>query len=263
MNRSRSAGESAVLNLTGGGLLVFAVLAAAALLSLWLSPHLPEHYRSEETISNLRFGMGVIATTTAVVLGLLISGVKGHFDIANRDVQALGVDLIVLDRTLRFYGPDAAYARDLLARYTERVLNVTFPSNGQAPMIEDQVAEDLLDQTERAILSLQPDPQELDFKDQALTQVRSIVRRRQTLIAESGSAASPPIIVALTLWLGLIFASFGYNAPRNVLMIIVLLVCAGSVASAIFLILEIDRPVSGLMIVSNEPIEHALSVMRR
>ena len=102
-----------MLNLTGGGLLVFAVLAAAALLSLWLSPHLPEHYRSEETItiSNLRFGMGVIATTTAVVLGLLISGVKGHFDIANRDVQALGVYLIVLDRTLRFYGPDAAHAR--------------------------------------------------------------------------------------------------------------------------------------------------------
>jgi hypothetical protein len=130
-------------------------------------------------------------------------------------------------------------------------------------MIEDRVAEDLLDQTERAILSLQPDPQELDFKDQALTQVRSIVRRRQTLIAESGSAASLPIIVALTLWLGLIFASFGYNAPRNVLMIIILLVCAASVASAIFLILEIDRPVSGLMIVSNEPIEHALSVMRR
>jgi hypothetical protein len=69
------------------------------------------------------------------------------------------------------------HTRDLLARYTERVLEVTFPSNRQAPMIEDQVAEDLLDRTERAILSLQPDPQEPDFNDQALTQVRSIVRR--------------------------------------------------------------------------------------
>jgi hypothetical protein len=242
---------------------VFAVLAAAALLSLWLSPHLPEHYRSEETTSNLRLGMGVIATITAVVLGLLISGVKGHFDIANRDVQALGADLIVLDRTLRFYGPDAAHARDLLGRYTERVLEATFPSNGQAPMIEDQAAGDLLDQTERAILSLQPDPQELDFKDQALTQVRSIVRRRQTLIAESGSAVSLPIVVILTLWLGLIFASFGYNAPRNGMMVIILPVCAASVASGIFLILEIDRPFSGLIIVSSEPIQHALSVMRR
>jgi hypothetical protein len=55
--------------------------------------------------------MGVIAAIAAVVLGLLISEVKGHFDIANRDIQALGADLIVLDRTLRFYGPDAAHAR--------------------------------------------------------------------------------------------------------------------------------------------------------
>jgi hypothetical protein len=47
------------------------------------------------------------------------------------------------------------------------------------------------------------------------------------------------------------------------MMVIILLVCAASVASAIFLILEIDRPVSGLMIVSDKPIQHALSVMRR
>jgi hypothetical protein len=248
-----------VLNLTGGGLLVFAVLAAAALFSLWLYPHLPERYRSAETTSNLRLGMGVIATITAVVLGLLISSVRDHFDLSSRDVQAFGADLIVLDRTLRFYGPDATHARDLLARYTQRVLEGTFPSSGQAPMVDDQVAEDLLNQTERAILSLQPDPQEPDFKEQALAQVRSIVRRRQTLIAESGSLFPSP----LSVWLALIFASFGYNAPRNGMMVIILLVCAASVASAIFLILEIDRPVSGLIRVSSEPIQHALSVMRR
>src|SRR5215471_9578176 len=192
------------------GVLVFAVLAAAALFTLWLHPHLPEHYRSTETTSNLRLGIGVIATITAVVLGLLISSVKGSFDVASRDVQALAADLIVLDRTLHFYGPDAAHARDLLARYTERVLEGTWPSGGQAPTVDDQVAEDLLNQTEQAILSLQADPQQPGFKEQALVQVRSIVHRRQLLIAESGSAVSLPIVVVLTVWLGLIFASFGY-----------------------------------------------------
>jgi hypothetical protein len=153
--------------MTGGlfGLLVFAFLAAAALFSLWLHPRLPEHYRSAETTSNLRLGMGVIATITAVVLGLLISSVKGSFDLASRDVQALAADLIVLDRTLHFYGPNAAHARGLLARYTERVLEGTWPSGGQAPTVDDQVAEDLLNQTELTILSLQPDPQEPDFKE--------------------------------------------------------------------------------------------------
>jgi hypothetical protein len=206
--------------MTGGlfGLLVFAVLAAAALISLWLHPHLPEHYLSTETTSNLRLGMGVIATITAVVLGLLLSSVKGSFDLASRDVQALAADLIVLDRTLHFYGPDAAHARDLLARYTERVLEGTWPSSGQAPTVDDQGAEDLLNQTEQAILSLQPDPHEPDFKEQALTQMRSIVRRRQMLIEESGSAVSPPIVVALTLWLARLSQldhGFGNFAPAR------------------------------------------------
>jgi len=48
----------------------------------------------------------VIATITAVVLGLLISSVKGSFDLASRDVQALAADVIVLDRTLHLYGPN-------------------------------------------------------------------------------------------------------------------------------------------------------------
>jgi len=245
------------------GLLVFAFLAATALLTLWLYPHLPEQHRSAETTSNLRLGIGVIATITAVVLGLLISSVKGSFDLAGRDVQALAADLIVLNRTLHFYGPDAAHARELLVRYAGRVLEGTWPSGGQAPTVDDRVAEDLLNQTEQAILSLQPHPQDRDFKEQALTQVRSIVRRRQILIEESGSAVSPPILVALILWLGLIFASFGYNAPRNGMMVIVLLVCAASVAGAIYLILEIDGAVSGLIVVSSDPIQHALAVMRR
>jgi hypothetical protein len=149
------------------------------------------------------------------------------------------------------------------ARYTERVLVGTFPSNGQAPLVDDRGAEDLLNQTEWAILRLQPDPQEPDFKEQVLTQVRRIVRQRLMLIEASGSAVSAPIVAAVTLWLALIFASFGYNAPRNGMTVIILLVCAASVASAIFLILEIDRPVGGLMTVSSEPIQPALSVMRR
>src|SRR5215469_8140994 len=131
------------------GLLVFVFLAAAALVTLWLHPRLPQRYRSTEMTSNLRLGVGVVATITAVVLGLLISSVKGSFDLATRDVQGLAADLVVLDRTLHFYGSDAAHARDLLARYTKRVLEGTWPTNGQVPIVDDQVAEGLLNQTEQ------------------------------------------------------------------------------------------------------------------
>jgi len=62
------------------GLLVFAFFSGAALLTLWLHPRLPSHHLSKETTDIVRLGVGVVATITALALGLLISSVKGSFD---------------------------------------------------------------------------------------------------------------------------------------------------------------------------------------
>jgi uncharacterized membrane protein len=53
------------------------------------------------------------------------------------------------------------------------------------------------------------------------------------------------LIVALVFWLRLIFASFGLFAPKNATVMAAFLVCALSVSSAIFLILELDRSFEG------------------
>ena len=52
---------------------------------------------------------------------------------------------------------------------------------------------------------------------------------------------------------------FGLFAPRNATVIAVLLVCAFSVAGAMFLILEMDSPFGGLVRISPEPIRYAYS----
>lgn len=100
------------------GGLVFALLAGAALLALWLHPRLPSTHRSKETADTVRLSIGMMATITALVLGLLISSVKGSFDQVSRDVQVFAAELILVDRALRFYGLGAEDARALLTRYT-------------------------------------------------------------------------------------------------------------------------------------------------
>ena len=57
----------------------------------------------------------------------------------------------------------------------------------------------------------------------------------------------------------MIFISFGPSAPSNSTVISVLLVCALSVAGAIFLILELDRPFEGLIQISEAPLRDALA----
>jgi hypothetical protein len=48
-------------------------------------------------------------------------------------------------------------------------------------------------------------------------------------------------------------------APRNATTIAALFVCALSVACAIFLILEMDSPFDGLIMISPDPLRYACS----
>ena len=243
------------------GVVVFVFLAGAALLALWLHPRLPPAHRSKETADIVRLGIGVVATVTALVLGLLITSVKVSFDQVNTDVHVFATELILVDRALRLYGPGAEPARALLTRYTERALRETWPKKGTV-IVEDHAAGKLLDRTEAAILALPPDPRRPALTEQADGDIRDVVRERWSLIEESGSAVSPAFVIALTLWLGLIFASFGYNAPRNGLVVAVLLVCAASIAGAIFLIVEMDGSFTGLIVVPSDSVKRALALMR-
>ena len=241
---------------------MFAFLAGAALLVLWLHPRLPPTLRSKETTDSVRLGIGVVATITALVVSLLISSVKGSFDQVHHDVQTFATELILLDRTLRFYGPEAENARALLTRYTQRALQETWPGSGHKAIVDDQTASALLDRTEAAILALPASPNKTRLADRAAAEIRDIVRQRWSLIEESGSAVSPILVAALSLWLGLIFASCGYNAPRNGLVVVVFLVCAASVAGAIFLIVEMDGAFTGLIVVPSDSVQRALAHMQ-
>jgi hypothetical protein len=59
-----------------------------------------------------------------------------------------------------------------------------------------------------------------------------------------------PFLLILLFWLTLTFASFGLFAPWNATVLTVLFVCALSVGSAVFLVLELDGPFDGLLRVS-------------
>jgi hypothetical protein len=86
-------------------------------------------------------------------------------------------------------------------------------------------------------------------------------QERLFLFAQSGSSISTPFLVIVVFWLTVLFVSFGLFAPRNATAIITLLVAAISVAGALFLILDLDRPFSGLMQISSAPLQNALAMI--
>ena len=109
-----------------------------------------------------------------------------------------------------------------------------------------------------AIRGLQPrDDSQRALKSRALDLMEALLQTRWLAIAGTGSSVPVPFLVILLFWLTITFTSFGLFAPRNITVVTVLVVCALSVASAVFLLLEMDGPFDGLLKVSADPLRYA------
>ena len=102
------------MNPISTGLLVFGCVFGAALLAIWLRAALPPHHLSADTKDTVKLAVGLVATMTALVLGLLIASAKGSYDTARSEMTQMSAKLVFLDRILANYGPEAAGPRALL-----------------------------------------------------------------------------------------------------------------------------------------------------
>ena len=71
------------------------------------------------------------------------------------------------------------------------------------------------------------------------------------LFEQSHTELPTAFIVLLIFWLTVLFGTFGLLAPRSGIVLVVLLACAVSVASVIFLIREMNHPLRGIVQVSS------------
>jgi len=94
------------------------------------------------------------------------------------------------------------------------------------------------------------------------SQIAGDVLQTRLLLVEQQQNELPSIfLVLLIFWLTGLFVSFGLFAPRNGTVLAVLLICALSVSSAIFLVLEMNRPLDGFIKVSNAPLRKAVELI--
>ncbi len=77
---------------------------------------LPEHHLKEDSKDVVKLGMALIATMSALVLGLLIASAKSSYDAQSGEVTQMSANIIQLDRILARYGSETKEARDVLRR---------------------------------------------------------------------------------------------------------------------------------------------------
>lgn len=90
-----------------------------------------------------------------------------------------------------------------------------------------------------------------------------MLQTRLLLVEQQQNELPSIFLVLLIFWLTGLFISFGLFAPRNGTVLAVLLICALSVSSAIFLVLEMNRPLDGFIKVSSAPLRKAVELISK
>src|SRR5215471_16991340 len=103
--------------------IVFGVVFGGAILGMLLRALLPEHHLSQESRDVVKVGMGLIGTIAALVLGLLVASAKSSFDAQRSGLVQLSANVILLDRILAHYGPEAKGTREQLRENVTAMLN--------------------------------------------------------------------------------------------------------------------------------------------
>jgi hypothetical protein len=240
--------------------IIFACLSASALLGLFLHSRVPVDHLSSDSKDVVKLAMGLIATMAALVLGLLTASAKGSFDTWNNEVKQGAAKIILLDRTLAHYGPETKPIRDLLRDVVAFRIAQTWPEDNPSGGTFDSSKTQAVEGIEGDIRALSPQNDiQRALQAKALQIGGDLVGERWVLLAQAGNSTPLLFLVVLVFWLCVLFASFGILAPRNATVVAALLFCALSVAGSTFLILEMDRPLEGVLKISSAPLRYALA----
>src|SRR5438445_7837847 len=87
------------------GLISAACAFGGVLVGMLLQKVLPEHHLDTPSKDTVKVGAGMLATLTALVLGLLVSSAKSSFDAMNAGIAQTGAKIILFDHILADYGP--------------------------------------------------------------------------------------------------------------------------------------------------------------
>ncbi|MBV9333517.1 MAG: hypothetical protein JO146_05885 [Candidatus Eremiobacteraeota bacterium] len=247
----------------GVALIAFACLFGGALAGMWIRNALPAHHLSDDSRHLLGMGMGVIGTMSGLVLGLLVASATGSYNAQSSELLDASSKIIMLDRMLAHYGPDAIPARRALRAAVASTLARLWPEeNASHAQIDPSTVggERILDDIE----GLTPrDDAQRSLKGEAVSLAIDLGQIRWLMYEQNGSSLSVPLLVLLIFWFTITFIGFGLFSPPNATVLVALALCALAVSGAIFVTLELYRPFEGIVQLSSTPFREALAHISR
>jgi hypothetical protein len=241
--------------------LIFAIVFGGAMVGMALRRALPQEHLGTEAKDTMRLATGLVVTMTGLVLGMLVSSAKTYYDGQKNVVAEMSSQVIRLDALLVDYGPETKPTRGEAHQFIEDAVDRIWPKEESGvsqlkPTNNGQRIREKLD------LLVPKDERQAAAKVQIASAIRELRGTYWLMFLKSEQTSmSIPLLLVVTSWLVAIFISFGIFAPSNPTVMVTLIVCAVAVSAAIFIIMEMYSPFSGILRISPVAIRDAMNQM--
>jgi hypothetical protein len=236
---------------------------AAGMVGLYLHKLLPEQHSVEKSREMIGSVIGLVTLLLALVLGTIVGSAYFFSSTQQSELQTLAAHYLQLDQALAKYGPETRPMRDRMKDALTRNYDL-FWRGGDADPQKLTVA--------TAMTGLQPlddylgslDPNTPAQKQAASTAGAHFGQIEQIRLMISLQLANPffrPLLIVVVAWSLFLFCGFGLLSQINATTLGALAFGAFAVASAIFLILELSQPYTGLFRTSPAALEQTIEAI--
>ncbi len=229
----------------GVALLAFAFGVAG----LYLQRLLPEPHTSDRSRDMIAAIVGLISLLLALVLGTLVGSAYSFFTTQKSEIETFAARSIHLDLALAEFGPETAPARARMKQQLQDLHDMVWGGNGNEAASALLVAEPIphIKELDEYVASLDPKtPAQRQFAAAAAADIAALEQTRLLISLQLASSVSWPLVVIVVSWALILFCGYGVLSRLNATTLTALGFGAFAVGSALFLILELSQPFTGV-----------------
>ncbi len=240
---------------------VAALAFASGVAGLYLQKLLPAPHTSDRSRDMISAIVGLISLLLALVLGTLIGSAYSFYSTQKSEMNTFAARALQLDLALAEFGPETANARAMMKHTLMKVRTMLWWEPGAMPP-DLTVAEPLksLRETDQDVASLDAKtPAQRQYAATAAADANAMEQTRLLISLQLASPVSWPLVVIVVSWALILFCGFGVLSRINPTTIVALGFGAFAVGSALFLILELTQPFTGVFRVPSGAFDEMLA----
>ena len=236
---------------------------AGGLAGLYLQKMLPDQHSVEKSRDMIGAVMGLVTLLLALVLGTIVGSAYYFSSTQQAELQTLSARYLLLDKALAQYGPETKPVRDGMKQALVHNLEL-FWGGGDVDPEKLTVASAMagLKPLEDYIASLDPKtPAQTRAAASAAASFGVIESTRLLMSLQLSVPFAKHLLIVVVVWAAFLFGGFGLLSRITATTLAALAFGAFAVGSAIFLILELSAPYTGMFRISPAAIEQAIATI--